>query len=448
MTATTTDDALTSATAKVARRITPFLGLLYFVNYLDRTNISFAGPNGMNADLHLSDTEFGLASGISFIGYLLLEVPSNMALHRFGARRWLARIMVTWGIVASLVAFVPNASTLIAFRFLLGFAEAGFFPGVILYLTYWFPQAERARVVALFMVAVPISTAVGSPLSAYVIEHANGLLYVLSGWRAMFLLEGIPAILLGILCWWFLTDRPALAGWLDEPERVALTAQIEADEQDQDAGYHVSIRSSLTSSRIWALAGVYFGIVYGLYALGFFLPTIIAGFQTTFHTSYSLAQRGLINAVPYAIGAVAMLLWSRHGDRTGERVWHVAIPTIVGGVAIPIALYLSGPIAAMVAVSVCAVGVMCALPTFWALPTTFLSGAAAATGLALDNAVGNLAGFVAPYVTGWLADLTGSQRTGLWLVGVAMVAAGVTAVLLRAGPPETAPPPAANIGAQ
>ena len=428
-----TDRELRSATRKVARRLTPFLALLYFVNYLDRTNIGFAGPNGMNDELGLSEAAFGLAAGIFFIGYLLLEVPSNLALHRFGARRWIARIMVTWGLVASALAFVPSEGWLYTLRFLLGVAEAGFFPGVVLYLTFWFPQRERARMTALFMAAIPVSSAVGAPLSALLIEHGEGLLG-LSGWRAMFLLEGIPAAALGVVTWFFLTDRPADATWLEPAERRALTAALDADDAHKSRTYHVSMRESLTSRRIWALAFVYFGIVYGLYALGFFLPTIIRGFEQQFGTSYSLLERGLINAIPYAVGAVAMVWWARHGDRRGERVWHVALPAFVGGAAIPVALYLGSPAAAMAAVTVCAVGVMCALPTFWALPTAFLTGAAAASGIALVNSVGNTAGFAAPYITGWLADVTGSQRTGLWLVGAAMVAAGVTAVALRATP--------------
>jgi MFS family permease len=427
------DPELRSATRKVARRLTPFLALLYFVNYLDRTNIGFAGPNGMNDELGLSEAAFGLAAGIFFIGYLLLEVPSNLALHRFGARRWIARIMVTWGIVAAALAFVPSAGWLFTLRFLLGVAEAGFFPGIVLYLTFWFPQQQRAKMMALFMAAIPISSAVGAPLSSLLIEHGEGL-FGLSGWRSMFLMEGVPAVILGVVTWFFLTDRPGDAAWLEPGERQALTAALDADDEHKSSTYHVSMRESLTSGRIWALAFVYFGIVYGLYALGFFLPTIIKGFEEQFGTSYSLLQRGLINAIPYAVGAVAMLWWARHGDRRGERVWHVALPAFVGGAAIPVALYLGSPAAAMAAVTVCAVGVMCALPTFWALPTAFLTGAAAASGIALVNSVGNTAGFAAPYVTGWLADLTGSQRTGLWLVGVAMVAAGATALALRATP--------------
>ncbi len=321
---------LDRATHKVARRLVWFLALLYFVNYLDRTNISFAGPNGMNEDLGLTEAAFGLASGIFFIGYLLLEVPSNMALHRFGARRWIARIMVTWGIVATAMTFVPSAGWLYGLRFLLGIAEAGFFPGIILYLTYWFPQKERARITALFMAAVPLSTAIGSPLSSWVISTGHGIAG-LAGWRVMFLAEGIPAILLGIACWFYLTDRPADARWLEADERAALQETMDRDESAKAGRYHVSVRTSLRSGRVWALALVYFGGVYGLYALGFFLPTIIKGFEKQYGTSYSLLERGFINAIPYVLGAVAMLLWARHGDRTGERVWHVAAPSPSAG---------------------------------------------------------------------------------------------------------------------
>lgn len=421
------------ATRKVALRLIPFLALLYFVNYLDRTNIAFAGPNGMNDALELSATAFGFASGIFFVGYLLLEVPSNMALHRFGARRWIARIMVTWGIVAAAIAFAPNAPTLYVLRFLLGVAEAGFFPGIIVYLTYWFPQRDRARVVALFMAAVPISSAIGAPVSSLLIEHTHGL-FGLDGWRSMFLLEAIPAVALGIISWWYLTDRPRDAHWLTPDQREALATAIDREDQQRQNAYHVSLRDSLTSGRVWALAFVYFGIVYGLYALGFFLPTIIKDFEEQFATSYTLLEAGLINSVPYVLGAIAMIVWARHGDRTQERAWHVALPAIVGGIAIPITLYLGSPLAAMIAISICAIGIMCALPTFWTLPTTFLAGAAAASGIALINSIGNTAGFAGPYITGWLADLTGSQKVGLWAIGLMMILAAITAVLLKAAP--------------
>jgi MFS family permease len=428
------DPALRRAVRRSVRRLVPFVALLYFVNYLDRTNIGFAGPNGMNDDLHLTGSMFGFASGIFFAGYLLLEVPSNLALHRFGARRWIARILVTWGIVAAAIAFVPNAGTLYLLRFLLGVAEAGFFPGIVLYLTFWFPQRERARMTALFMVAVPLSSAIGTPVSSLLIDHAHGWLG-LDGWRVMFLLEGVPAVILGVATWFFLTDRPESALWMPAPERDALQRTLDAEQLSRGRAYQVSILQSLTRPRVWALAFVYFGVVYGLYALGFFLPTIISGFAQQYGTNYSIVQRGLINAVPYVVGAAAMIPWALHGDRSRERVWHVAGPTIVGGIAIPITLDLGSPFAAMVAVTSCAVGIMCALPTFWALPTNFLSGAAAASGIALINSVGNSAGFFAPYFTGWLKDATGTEQTGLWLVGIVMVAGGLLAVLLGAAPP-------------
>ncbi len=424
---------LTSATSKVARRLIPFLGLLYFVNYLDRTNISFAGPNGMNTDLGLTPSMFGLASGLFFIGYLFLEVPSNMALHRFGARRWIARIMVSWGIVATAMTWVPTAGWLYGLRFLLGIAEAGFFPGIILYLTFWFPQKDRAKVVALFMAAIPLSSAIGAPLSSWVIDTGHGFLG-LEGWRTMFLIEGIPAIMLGFVCWRFLTDRPADATWLTDGERAALATQMEADDSAKAARFHVSVRQSLTRPRVWALAFVYFGGVYGLYALGFFLPTIIKGFEGQYGTTYTILERGFINAIPYLLGVGSMLLWARHGDRTRERVWHVAGPLVLGGAAIPVTLYLGSPLAAMVAVSICAMSIMAFLPTFWALPTTFLTGAAAASGIALINSVGNVSGFAAPYITGWLAELTGNQKSGLWVVGATMVAAALVTLVLGVAP--------------
>lgn len=420
---------------KVVLRLIPFLVALYFINYLDRTNIGFAGPNGMNDELGLTATMFGLASGIFFAGYLLLEVPSNLALHRFGARRWLARIVVSWGVLAASMAFVPNATWLYIVRFLLGVAEAGFFPGVILYLTYWFPKRERARAMALFLLAIPLSTVFGAPLSAFLVELGNDAIAGLSGWRVMFLMEGIPAIILGIACWFYLTDRPEQATWLDEDERAWLVAEMEHEHSQTAQRYHYPLGRTLKQPRIWALAFVYFGSVYGLYSLSFFLPTIIKGFSETFGVEYSVMDIGLITAVPFAFAAVAMLLWSRHSDRTRERVWHVALPLFVGGCVIPAALYLDSPFTAMIAVTVTTMCICATLATFWPLPTTFLSGAAAAGGIALINSVGNASGFAAPYITGWLADLTGTQNAGMWVIGAIMIAAGLTVVALRAAPP-------------
>ena len=417
------DRLVRSGVRRAARRLVPLLVLLYFVNYLDRVNIGFAGPNGMNAELGLSATAFGVAAGVFFIGYLLLEVPSNLLLARFGARRWIARILVSWGVVATVMAFTPNATVLIVLRFLLGVAEAGFFPGIILYLTFWFPAAHRSRMTTLFMTAVPISTALGAVVSTLVIQHGDGL-FGLSGWRVMFLVEGIPAILLAVVVWFFLTDRPGVATWMPQAERDALEAALAAESAEVAQVGPTSVAGALRSPRTLALSWVYFGIVYGLYALGFFLPTIVKGFAGQYGTTFSTVEQGLITAIPYAAGLVAMIAWARSGTNPTVRV---AAPALLGGLAIPVALYLANPWLAIVAVTICACGVLAALPSFWALPTAHLTGAAAAAGLGLINSLGNLSGFVAPYVTGALSDATGSNRLGLWVVGACMVSAAAVA---------------------
>lgn len=422
--------------SKTLRRLTvrliPLLMALYFVNYLDRTNLGIAKAE-ISADLQLSATMFGLASGIFFIGYVLVEVPSNLALVRFGARRWLARIAVSWGIVAVAIAFAPNATTLLVLRFLLGVAEAGLFPGIVFYLSQWFPAAYRARIVGTFMLAVPLAAAIGTPLSAWLIQTGHGT-FGLAGWRFMMVCVGLPAVFLGVVCWFYLTDRPADAHWMTEDQRRWLIEKLAAEERDISSRYHYPLRRTLTSPRVWALAIVYFGVAYGLYALAFFLPSIVAGFRKTFAVQLSLVQVGLITAVPYVFGAIAMFLWSRHADRTREHVWHVAIPLAVGGLSIPVALYLQHPVAVMVLVTIAAMGIFAALPVFWALPSRFLTGAAAAGGIGLINSLGNVGGFAAPYATGALQDLTGTDKAGMWAVGLIMLVGAVLVVWLRAAP--------------
>jgi MFS family permease len=416
----------------VTVRLVPLLMALYFVNFLDRTNLGIAKAE-ISADLQLSATMFGLASGIFFIGYVLVEVPSNLALVRFGARRWLARIAVSWGIVAVAIAFAPNAGTLLVLRFLLGVAEAGLFPGVVFYLSQWFPAAYRARVVGVFMLAVPVATAVGTPLAAWLIQTGHGV-WGLAGWRFMMICVGLPAVLLGLVCWFYLTDRPADAHWLNSAQRRWLTDTLAAEERQISTQYRFPLRRTLTSPRVWALAIVYFAVAYGLYALAFFLPSIVAGFRKTFGVQLSLLQVGFITAVPYVFGAVAMFLWSRHADRTREHVWHVAIPLLLGGLAIPMALYLRHPVAVMVPVVIAAMGIFAALPVFWALPSRFLTGAAAAAGIGLINSLGNLGGFAAPYATGALEDLTGTNKAGMWAVGILLVLGSILVVWLRGEP--------------
>ncbi|HEV7872052.1 MAG TPA: MFS transporter [Modestobacter sp.] len=414
---------------KAARRLLPLLVLLYLVNYLDRVNVGFAALR-MNADLGLSSAAYGLGAGLFFIGYFFFEVPSNVVLHKVGARLWIARIMITWGLVASATAFVQGEVSFYVVRVLLGIAEAGFFPGVLLYLTYWFPRAERARIVALTFLAVPLASVIGSPLSTLLIQHGDGLLGFDAGWRFMFFVEGLPALALGVAVLFLLPSRPSSARWLTSAEATALEAHLAAEDA-REVGHEVPTRQALTDPRVLALSVVYFGIVFGLYVLAFFLPQVIAGFQEQFGTTFSLLEVGLVTAIPYAFAAVAMVLWARHSDRTGERTLHVAVPAFVGAVAIAAALYMSSPLAVMVCITVCAIGVYAAIPVFWQLPTRLLSGIGAAAGIALINSFGNLAGFAAPYVTGWLEDLTGSFRTGLWVVAVLMAGAGLLALRTR-----------------
>jgi MFS family permease len=413
---------------QVARRLIPFLGLAYLLNYLDRSNIAFAKLT-MSADLGLTETMYGLASGLFFIGYIFFEVPSNLAMHRFGARRWIARIMVSWGLIAALMAFVPNAGWLYTARIALGIAEAGFFPGIILYLTWWFPRGDRARLVGLFMVFLPLSSALGAPVSGLILQHLDGWLG-LEGWRVLFLLEGIPTVALGVAAWFYLTDRPKQAEWLSSEDRDWLHTTMAVEQADvAEAGHH-SVRDSFRDGRVWALGGVYFCLGYSLFALSFFLPTIVDGFSDTFDTSFSVVETGLIVAVPFAVGAVAMLLSSKHSDHTGERVWHVAAPMLVAGISIPIALYMNSPFATMAVITVTAIGLFSAFPVFWYLPSTFLTGTAAAGGIALVNTLGAVSGFLAPYATGWLIDLTGNARAGMWIVGLLAVTGAVGLVAM------------------
>lgn len=429
----TADRSLPARTLrKVAIRIVPFLMAMYFVNYLDRTNLGIA-KNDISQHLQLSATMFGLASGIFFIGYVLVEVPSNLALNRFGARRWLARIAVSWGIVAIAIGFAPNAATLLVLRFLLGVAEAGLFPGVIFYLSLWFPRDHRARAVALIMLASPLAAAIGTPVSAWLIHVGKGL-FGLAGWQFMMICVGAPAVLLGVMCWFYLTDHPGEATWLHNDERRWLVEVLAAEERAVSSSFEFPLRRALTSPRVWALALVYFGVAYGLYALAFFLPSIISGFTKTFGVGLSIVQVGLITAIPYACASVAMYFWSRHADRTREHVWHVAIPMFVGGLAIPVALYLGSPVLVMIPVVITAAAVFSAIPSFWALPSRFLTGAAAAGAIGLINSLGNLGGFAAPYATGALEQATGTNKAGMWAVGAVMLVSAVVVVLLRAAP--------------
>lgn len=414
-----------SAIRKVSVRLVPFVALMFFVNYLDRTAVSFAEPNGMGQDLALTAAQFGFASGVFFIGYIILEVPSNMALHKFGARRWLARIMVTWGVVALLFTWVQNSEQLYTLRFLLGVAEAGFFPGAILFLSQWVPSRHRTKVLGLFYLAQPLTTVIGAPLAGWFINQHG--LFGLEGWRVMFLGVAVPAILLGVVAWFYLIDKPADAKWLTPEERDWLTRELAAENTgktgaDEKTGHgKEALKAAFTNSRVWTLALIYFGFIYGLYALAFFLPTIINGFQEQFGTTFSVMDKALITAIPYLPAAIVLYFWSRHATRHGVRTWHIAGPAVVGGISIPVALYMGSPAATVAVITITACAIFAALPVFWSIPSQFLTGAAAAAGIALINTAGNVAGFAAGYVTGWLKDFSGAYYLPLFLVGAFML---------------------------
>ncbi|RDH79714.1 MFS transporter [Mycolicibacterium moriokaense] len=428
-----------SAIRKIAVRLVPFVALMFFINYLDRTAISFAGPNGMNSDLGLTAAQFGLASGIFFIGYIVLEIPSNIALHKFGARRWLARIMVTWGIVSLATAFVQNIEGLYTLRVLLGIAEAGFFPGAILFLSLWVPARYRSKVLALFYVAQPLTTVVGAPLAGALIS-ADGV-FGLEGWRFMFLCVSVPAILIGIVAWFYLSDKPTDAKWLTAEEKSWLTDEMAVEDRTKTGHSEKgSMLAALRSGRVWTLAFIYFGFVYGLYALAFFLPTIINGFQDQFGTTFNVFEKGLITAIPYLPAAIVLLLWSRDATKRGIRTWHIAGPAIVGGLSVPLALFMGSPTATVAVITVTACAIFAGLPNFWTVPAKFLTGAAAAVGIALINTFGNVAGFAAGYVTGWLKTFSGSYVLPMFVVGGLMLLSGVLMVVLsRRGEPTVAP---------
>jgi MFS transporter, ACS family, tartrate transporter len=421
-----TGSALETATAKVYRRLLPFLIVCYFVAYLDRVNVGFAALT-MNADLGIGPETFGFIAGIFFAGYALFEVPSNVILARVGARTWIARIMITWGLVSIAMAFVTGATSLGFARFLLGVAEAGFFPGIIYYLTRWIPAAGRAGLISAFMAAVPVSAVIGAPLSGLILDQAAGFMG-LKGWQWLFILEAIPAIVLGIAVYFVLPDRPKDASWLSPDESTALSDAIAAEDHSKAHTRAFTVREALTDARVLALSLVYFGLATGLYSLTFWIPQIVKAFGGLSNT-----QSGLLSAVPFLLGSIAMVLWGRHSDRKGERVWHIAIAALLGGAGMIAGALVSEPAAALAALSVAAIGVFCALPTFWTLPAAHLSGAAAAGGIALINAIGNAGGFAGPYVIGWLKGAGFSSGAAVASIASVMIVSGVVVVMVGEG---------------
>lgn len=406
---------------KITLRIVPFVMLLYFIAFIDRVNIGFAALT-MNKELGFSPTVFGFGAGIFFLGYFLFEVPSNLVLEKVGARIWIARVMITWGLISGAMAFVQGANSFYILRFLLGAAEAGFFPGIILYLSYWFPARQRAAVTAIFMAAAPLSTVLGSPVSGALLEM-HGLLG-LSGWQWMFLIEAAPAVILGIVVLFYMTDRPEKARWLRDDERNWLVTTMNAESAGKAGTASHSVWRGLADPRVIALSLVYFGTSAGLYTLGIWAPQIIKEF------GLSSLQVGFLNALPGIVAVVAMVLWARHSDRSGERTWHVVAACLLAAVGLVFAGFAGTVLAVLLALTLVNIGISSAKPPLWSMPTLFLSGSAAAAGIATINAIGNLGGFVGPAMIGWIKDLTGSFRGGLFFVAALLVLSAVLTLAL------------------
>jgi MFS transporter, ACS family, tartrate transporter len=387
---------------RVARRLLPLLMACYFVAYLDRVNVGIASLT-MNKALGFTSAVYGFGGGIFFLGYFIFEVPSNILLSKVGARVWIARILITWGIISACTAFIVGPVSFYSVRFLLGVAEAGFFPGIILYLTWWFPSYYRSRIVGVFMAAIPISNILGSLVSGFLLDLDGW--FGIAGWQWLFIMEAAPAVILGVVFWLYMTDWPSQASWLMPAQRDWLIARLNAEQSQREAIRHYSLKDALLDKRVLLLSLVYFGGTFAGYGIVLFQPQIVhrlaAGFGMT----------GIINAIPYVFAAGAMVLWGRHSDHTGERPRHVAIAYAVGAAGLIATALMTDPVLTMVTLVIAAMGQSSTGPTFWSLPTAMLSGTAAAGGIALINALGNLGGFFGPYLFGLIKDASGGSFT-------------------------------------
>jgi MFS family permease len=417
------EDAPIAARAyrKVFWRLMPFLMLCYAASYMDRVNIGFAKLQ-MQQELGFSETVFGLGSGIFFLGYFLFEVPSNMLMHKVGARAWIARIMISWGLLSGAFIWVKSVPAFYGLRFVLGLAEAGFYPGVILYLTYWFPARWRGRAIAVLMSAIPISSILGNPLSGWVMDAMNHLGGV-AGWKWMFIVEAAPAVLVGIAVLFYLDNSIAAARWLDADEKRVLETAIAEDRGSQVSGVH-GVAQAFRDPRVWFMCLIYFCFVLGQYGLNFWMPTLIRTAGVRGATAI-----GLVSAIPYIVTLVLMNVLGHSADRRRERRWHLVVPALIGAAGFVVAPTAPNVGVAIAALSLAAAGAITCAPLFWSLPAAFLAGAVAAAGIAVVNSVGNLAGFVAPFVVGWAKDATGSAAAGMYAIAAGLMV-GAACVLL------------------
>jgi ACS family tartrate transporter-like MFS transporter len=416
-------DCESATMRKVAWRLVPFLCLIYVVAFIDRINIGFAALT-MSKDLGLTPAMFGLGAGIFFIGYFLFEVPSNLILHRVGARRWIARVMITWGIISSCFTLIHSPASFFLLRFLLGVAEAGFFPGIILYLSFWFPKRWRGQVTAGFMSAIPVASFIAAPLSGVLLQM-NGIAGF-KGWQWMFIVEGLPSVILGFVVLKFLTDTPAKAKWLKPQERDWLVKEMAAETGPAQRHSLKEVLGTLISWKVMQLALVYFGLTTGLYGIELWMPQMLKGF------GLSDLQVGFVSAIPYLVAICTMGSWAKHSDKTGERYWHVAVACAVGGGGLLLAGLLHDyPMLVVLLLSLAIAGVMAARPPFWAMPSDFLTGQKAAAGIAAINSVGNLGGFLGPFLIGWARQATGSFIAGLMISAVTLLVSAMIVISLR-----------------
>lgn len=412
--------------SKVVRRIVPYIFICYIINYLDRFNVSFAALE-MRSDLGFSDLTYGLGASMFFVGYVFFEIPSNLIMEKVGARIWIARIMITWGLVSTCMLFVRTPLSFYALRFLLGVAEAGFFPGMILYLTYWIPAAERARAFALFLTSTSLAGVFGGPISGALLKL--GGFYGLKGWQWLFLLEGIPAVLLGFVTLYYLDDKPERAKWLSSAERQWLAETMQREHEKKALSHSLTLWQALKHPRVWRLCLLYFSVIISFYGIAFWLPQVVKSFS-----SLSNSAVAVFSAVPYVAASVLMVVIANHSDKTRERRWHVAAPAFAGcaGLAMAACFLEHGhPLLAFCSICLAAAGIWSTLGPFWSLPTAFLSGTAAAGGVALINSVGNVGGFVGPYVIGYVKQATQSFTNGMLVLAGTLLIAAILALSIK-----------------
>src|SRR5450631_2188770 len=415
---------------KLRFRILPYVFLLYVISYLDRINIGFAALT-MNKDLAITSQQFGLLVGIFFFGYFLFEIPSNLMLHKIGARVWIARILISWGIVAMLTGFARDVSQLYIARFLLGLAEAGYFPGIVLYLTYWFRQREQAQAIALFLTGLPVTSILGAPLSGLILDHVHWL--GVSSWRWLLVLEGIPAVVCGVLTYFVLPNRPSEAKFLTDEEKRWITEELDQEERQKRQSHKISALQALTNGRVWHLAAIGFTLNIGMYSLSFWMPQFVKSLSSL----YSNTTIGFLVMIPYLAGLLAMVLVSRNSDRTMERRYHVAIPAAVAGIALVSLGATHSTFSSIFFLCFASVGIYSVYGPFYSLPCEFLTGFAAASGIALISSVANLGGFAGPYAIGVISQRTGSLYAGLALTGVSLFVCAALASLLPIRAPDS-----------